>query len=117
MSDLKKTLSLLADFKSITDAKLSNLDSRLKKIESIIEKLQSSIIGKVGDFGQAISDIRDEIAGMEESFSKVINPLVEKGRKAMKGASEEEIPEEIPEETKSKSRKKSRDGFENYLTR
>ena len=119
ISEIKKTTSNLLDFKTIIDAKVSSIDSRLKKIETTIEKLQSSIIGKVGDFGQAIEDIKSEIYGMEESFSKVINPLVEKGRQASPRTEKQEnqqIKEETQEESPEPRRKqKSKDGFENYL--
>ena len=118
ISEIKKTTSNLIDFKTIIDAKVSSIDSRLKKIESTIEKLQSSIIGKVGDFGQAIEDIKNEMYGMEESFSKVINPLVEKGRQAVPRAEKQQIKEETQEpaeESEPKRKQKSKDGFENYL--
>lgn len=128
VSDIKKALNILTDFKTITDAKVSALDARLKRIETIIEKLQSSIIGKVGEFGQAVTEIKDEMSMMQESFSKVVNQAVS-GRVNVK---EPETSQEKPQETSEKesekmspsiteqprpSRKKQKDGFENYLSR
>lgn len=109
--DIKKALSILADFKIITEAKLSSLDSRLKKIEMIIEKLQAGIIGRVGEFGQAVTDIKDEMSMMQESFSKVVNQAVSGSAKGKLEASEE-VSEEQPVR-----KKKQKDGFENYLSR
>ncbi|MFH1710888.1 MAG: hypothetical protein ABH840_01090 [Nanoarchaeota archaeon] len=127
MSELKKTTGNLLDFKTVIEAKISSIDTRLKKIETTIEKLQSSILGKVGEYGQAFEDIKNELYGMEESFSKVINPLVEKGRRASK-SEEQEVKEEINqnmreetndtrEETQNtrKKGKNSNDGFEGFL--
>ena len=113
ISEIKKTTSNLIDFKTIIEAKVSSIDSRLKKIESTIEKLQSSIIGKVGDFGQAIEDIKNEMYGMEESFSKVINPLVEKGRQPIPrtGKQEQKI-EQIEEESNLSSREDTQENPE-----
>lgn len=121
VSDIKKSLILLADFKTITEAKVSALDFRLKKIETIIEKLQSSIIGRVGEFGQAVSEIKDEMSMMQESFSKVVNQAVS-GKMPVSPVSEQvskenqETREERPQEQRQ-VRKKQKDGFENYLAR
>ncbi|MBU3913396.1 MAG: hypothetical protein KKB21_03895 [Nanoarchaeota archaeon] len=116
-SELKKTANILLDFKTVIEARVSSIDSRLKKIESSIEKLQSSIIGKVGEYGQAIEDIKNEIYGMEESFSKVINPLVERARHSPSNPIQETPEQQDEEPRESKTRKKQKDGFENYLSR
>lgn len=143
-SEIKKLIGNIADFKTVTEAKISNMDSRLKKIESTIEKLQSSIIGRVGEFGQAVEDIKGEMSMMQDSFSKVVNQAVSNNPKV----SEREIPQETREEQHQetqhqetqhqeeshnpdeemresvmknenrntpRSSKKSKDGFENFL--
>ncbi len=122
VGDIKKALNILTDFKTITEAKLASLDSRLKKIESTIEKLQSSIIGRVGEFGQAVTDIKDEMSMMQESFSKVVNQAVS-GRVNMEEQPREESKEESEKMSSSiteqprQVRKKQKDGFENFLSR
>jgi len=118
LASVTKTLSNLADFKTVTEAKIQNMDSRLKRIETTIEKLQDSIIGRVGEYGQALSDIKDEMGMMQESFSKVVNQAVSGKHKSK----DEEVkhPAHKPESShqqaqERKPHKKSKDGFENYL--
>jgi len=136
ISDIKKSLSLIADFKTTTDAKVSNIDTRLKKIEASIDKLQSGILGRVGEFGQAVQDIKQEMGMMQDSFSKVVSQAVSNTRRPQETprqeprTSQEQSEEEseaseqsekmqpsITDKPVKQSRKKSRDGFENYLSR
>ena len=72
---IKSELSKLDDFKSDTDGKLSLLKDRIKRIESIIDSLQDSIIRKIGEYGQNIQDLGNDLRTTQDSFSKVIEPL------------------------------------------
>ena len=89
------------------ESRISGIDERLKRIESIIDKLQASIIGKIGNYGQSLQDIRDEIGAMQESFSKAVNPLIDRSREAEK---------EKPKQKQEKAGK-TKDKMEDYLTR
>ncbi len=142
ISTIKKALNIITEFKSFTEAKVSNMDSRLKKIEATIDRLQLSIIGKIGDYGKSVQEIKEELSGMEEAFSKVINPLVEKARhistsehpvhhehhesqprhekheeKPAHHKPEHKTHHEHPKHEKHEKHhhSKSKDGFENYL--
>ena len=137
LSEIRKNIGNIADFKITMDAKVSNIDERLKKIESIISQLQSSILRKVGDYGQAIQDVRSEMQEMQGSFSKLVNPLIDKSRassndmleqarqitektksapvKEPEPELEEPKKEEISEDSQEESTSSKRDGFERYL--
>jgi hypothetical protein len=80
IAEFEKKTGNLREFRTITEAKLANLDERLKKIENIIEKLQLAILGKVSDNMQDIKEIKSEMRGMQETFSKLVNPILDKKR-------------------------------------
>jgi len=101
---IKKEIGNISEFKTISNKKLENFDERLKRIEEIIDKLQATIIGKIGNFSQNVQDIKEEMGMMQESFSKALNPLVEKSR----GKASQE------EKAETKHKRKS-NGFEHYL--
>jgi len=66
------------EFKAITQAKIEIFSSRLKKIETIIDKLQISIIEKIGSYGNNIQGIKKEMSMMQDSFAKIVNPILQK---------------------------------------
>jgi len=113
ISEIKKLIGNVSDFKAMTESKISSIDERLKKIETIIEKLQESLIEKLGNYGQAVEDIKDELGTIEESFSKAISPIVEKAKHVTETRHE---PRET-HETKHESHKKRRHAMEEYLRR
>jgi hypothetical protein len=76
--ELKKHLSSLIQNQKFLDNQLAGIDERLKRIEKIIDKLEIQIIGKIADYGKDIQDINKEMKTMQNSFSKIINPLVDK---------------------------------------
>jgi hypothetical protein len=84
ISEIKKALSAVADFKVLSDSKLIDMEKRLKRIEKIIDDLQSSIIDKIGSYGKVMQDLRTELDATQESFSKVVNPLFDKSREKTK---------------------------------
>jgi hypothetical protein len=102
MASVKKQTDALSDFKTLSESRTISMDERLKRIEMIIEKLQMTILGKVGEYGQAFQDIRSEMTGMQESFSKVVNPLVDKAR-----GKKQEIPAPAPEFRRPEKRTES----------
>ena len=67
-----------SEFKTLTESKIENISGRIKKIESIIDKLQISILEKVGSYGSNLESVKKEMSMMQDSFSKVINPLTRK---------------------------------------
>lgn len=117
LNKTKKQIENISEFKAITESKISSVDERLRRIESVIEKLQMAILEKIGTYGQSMQEIRDEMGTMQESFSKVINPLMDRTRTRIKNMEVNEAPEEIiPETTEERPRKsKKKPDFEDYL--
>jgi len=115
LSEIKKAIFGIADFKSVMEARVAGIDERLKKIEKIIEQLQMSILNRIGNYSQSLQDVKSEMNMMQESFSKVINPLADKaGLKEDKNENQEK---ETESEEPRQKRKKCDDGFESYLKR
>ncbi|MBU1135904.1 MAG: hypothetical protein KJ559_00120 [Nanoarchaeota archaeon] len=79
-NSLKQAISETIKFKESMKTKIEKIDERLKKIESIIDKLQEMIISKVGEYGEVMGEIKDEMSMMQDSFSKALNPLIDKSR-------------------------------------
>lgn len=127
MADVKKTISNLSEFRTIMEAKVSGVDERLRRIESTIEKLQSAILGKIGNYGESIQDIKNEMSMMQDSFSKALNPLMNRlrNKQAEEGivptekeeVQEEsiEVPEEKSEEKPVRQKKGNKPSFEDFL--
>jgi len=80
LKNIKQDLDSLSKTKTEIKFQVQNLDSRLTKIESIIQELQSAIIRKMGEYGEAISGISEEVKATQNSFSKMINPIMDKKR-------------------------------------
>ncbi len=107
---LNKEISSLSEIKIDLDAKMSNLNSRIKRIESIIDKLNEAILKKISMYGQDLEDIKSELTATQESFSKIINPLVDKTRK-------QERKPESREEKLAQKKEHKKSGMEHYLSR
>jgi len=82
--ETKKQITKILNAKKILQNQISNLDERLKRIEKIIDQLQVEIIGKVADYGKDMKDISKEMKMMQNSFSKMINPILDKKRSKKK---------------------------------
>ena len=78
---LAKKVGDLGEISVLLTAKVEKIDERLSRIESIIDQLQTSILRKATAQEQNISDIKTEMEAMQESFGKVINPLISGARK------------------------------------
>ncbi len=82
LGDMSKKLLILDEARKSSEVKLSSINERLKKVENIIDELHAAIIKRMGEYGENIKGISSEIRGMQDNFSKVINPLVDKSRAA-----------------------------------
>jgi hypothetical protein len=78
MSEISKHLTGLKELKTLTESRVKNIEERLLKLESIMDKLQIEILKKVGSYGDNLQSIKNEMSMMQNSFGKVINPLVDK---------------------------------------
>lgn len=106
----RKKIGNIDEIKVILTKKVDSMDERLKKIEAVIEKLQAAIISKVGSFGDSVEEIKNEMKMMQNSFSKVLNPIVDRAR-------EHPQREAKAEEKHSPSKGKKSDGFEHFIRR
>ncbi len=106
--DMQKKLDELSKFQIEIQGRTDNLNDRLRRIESSIDRLQASVIGRVGDYGKNISDLKKEMQLTQESFSKVINPLSEhmkELKKIAEGFKEKRVTK--PKSKKSEPKKES----------
>jgi hypothetical protein len=101
IDEMRKKILEVNSFKIISERRMKDLDDRLKKIELFIQELEIKILGKVGDYGESLNDIKQEMTMMQDSFSKVINPLVDRVQISPK----EQVWKQ-PKETITKKRKK-----------
>jgi len=75
---VQETLDTINEFKALTDTKVKVMEERLKRIEGTIDQLQLSILDKIGSYGKNISSIKKEMEMIQDSFGKVIDPLLDK---------------------------------------
>ena len=78
---LQKDLDSFNEFKSLNQIRMENLNDRLKRIETVFDRLQLTILEKIGSYGQNLEVIKKEMNMMQDSFSKVIEPMVDKSEK------------------------------------
>jgi hypothetical protein len=79
---MRKKIVEMNSFGMVIDKKVKNIDERLKKIEEFIQELEIKIIGRIGSYGENLQDIKKEMEMMQDSFGKVINPLLDNAKKA-----------------------------------
>src|SRR3989344_3153588 len=78
LSTVVDKINEINEFRTIAQSQIEHIETRLRKIESIIDRLQISILEKVGSYGENLNSIKKEMNMMQESFTKVINPLTDK---------------------------------------
>jgi hypothetical protein len=76
-ADMIKQLNDLNEFKTLNQSKIQDIEIRLRRIESIIDKLQILILEKVGSYGENLDSIKKEMSMMQDSFGKMINPVLD----------------------------------------
>lgn len=103
MKNIQKKIDEFNEFKALSQSKIDNSLERLKRIEAIIDKLQISILERVGAYGKSLDDIKKEMSMMQDSFSKIVNPLVDQSEENFSRnkpkKSVEDLFQEKPEET------------------
>lgn len=94
---MKKTrdeLSMLSKFRTDIKFEIQDIQNRLAKLESTITELQFSVIKKVAKYGEDIASVSEEIKATQESFSKIVGPLMTQARASnLKPISAPRIPE------------------------
>ena len=84
LSETRKHLEKVIDFKTTIEAKTDSIEERLKRIENIIDTLQSSILRKVGDYVTNVDDIKKELIETQKSFSILVPEMRKKPGKNIK---------------------------------
>jgi hypothetical protein len=72
LSDVRKKLEKISNFKTELETKTEAIEDRLKRIEKIIDTLQASVLRKVGDYVTNVEDIKTELIETQKTFAKVL---------------------------------------------
>ncbi len=75
---IQKQMDILNEFKNLSQSRIENINERLKRIELTIDKLQSAILEKIGEYGNNLQSIKNEMQMMQDTFGKSINQLADK---------------------------------------
>jgi len=97
LADITKSISKVTASKESMEKRLALTEEKIAKAESIIEELRSAIIRKIGEYGQNLEGIKNEMGMMQDSFSKALKPLAETAKKARAEFSEKKEKEAQPE--------------------
>jgi hypothetical protein len=81
MKSVQGELNNFNEFKNLNQVRIENLNERLKRMEIVFDKLQLAILEKIGSYGQNLESIKKEMSMMQDSFSKVIEPVLDKTEK------------------------------------
>jgi len=74
----EKQISESSEFKNTAQSRIDNISERLKRIEGIIDQLNIKILEKVSSYNDSLNSIKGEMSMMEDSFQKMINPVLDK---------------------------------------
>lgn len=78
---IRKDIESFNEFKNLSQIRIENLNERLKRMENVFDKLQITILEKIGSYGQNLENIKKEMEMMQNSFSKIVEPLVDNAEK------------------------------------
>ena len=77
IQDINKEISLFSKFRKETAYKIQEIDKKLSKVKDSLDDLQLAIIKKIGNYGEDIENITKELKATQNSFSKIIDPLMD----------------------------------------
>ena len=72
LTELQDKLERALDFRTVADARLSSLNERLTRIEKIMDRLQLSLLQKVGEYVNDVSDLKQEVRETQKSFKALL---------------------------------------------
>jgi len=106
---IRQDVEALNKLKTDMKFEIQNMDNRLSKVEAIIQELQTAIIRKMGEYGEAISGISQEVQATQSAFTKMVNPLLDKqrGTKSEQEQQVEEQEQKLRQIAKGKPNKKA----------
>lgn len=74
---VKEETEELVKFKSELSFEIQNIDNRLQRVEGLMQEIQTSIIRKMGEYGESVNSIAEDLKATQDSFSKMLNPLMD----------------------------------------
>jgi seryl-tRNA synthetase len=108
LSKIKAELVGITKLKTELSFQVQNIDNRLVRIESTMQELQTAILKRIGSYGEAITDISKELRATQDSFSKMVNPIMNLKQGKIPAQSQSEYPQSVQQQTqkqKSQSQK------------
>lgn len=72
ISEIRKGIEKMIDFKTTTEAHLESLSDRLKRLEKIIDTLNSAVLRKVGNYVTDVQDLKKELIETQKTFTKLL---------------------------------------------
>jgi len=105
IQNLKKDLSISLKSKERNTEKLMEIETRLEKVENILNELQMSLIRKIGDYGENVENISQELKATQDAFAKMVDPLTDQKRKTKTST----------KKGKKEKKEKAKTSFEDYL--
>lgn len=106
LNKIKDQIKEFTKLKTELKFQIQNLDNRLTRIESTMSQLQSDILKKIGEYGENIASISQEMKATQENFSKMINPVLDEKRK---------VETKMKKEPVSRPSSPRTPGFESFL--
>ncbi|MDO8460697.1 MAG: hypothetical protein Q7S74_06310 [Nanoarchaeota archaeon] len=91
LAPLQEKFEKLADFRTVAEARIGNIDERLRRLEQIIDRLQLSLLQKVGEYVTDVRDIKYELTETQKSFKALLPQLKNIGQRTTKESKEEVI--------------------------
>jgi hypothetical protein len=92
---MREEISSLSKMKSDMKFEMQDIENRLVKIENIIQELQTSIIRRMGQYGESIAGISQEVRATQDAFTKMINPIMDKRNISKQNQIQEETEEQV----------------------
>lgn len=77
LSKTKIEVAEIIKMKTELNFQVQSMDNRLTKIENTMQELQTAILKKIGSYGEAITNISKDLRETQDSFSKMVNPILD----------------------------------------
>lgn len=75
--EMLKNISKIAEWKDISDSKITKLEQEMKDLKENFDRLHKAIIGKISEYDRNILNVGTEIKAMEKVFQKIIPTFTE----------------------------------------
>lgn len=76
-NDLIKSFDKIVEWKEKAEAKINQIEQKIEDLSQNFQTLHESILGKVGEYDENLSNVSNEIKAMEKVFQKILPTLSE----------------------------------------